>query len=123
MGGRAAGLLQYRPRDRVVRSREHGCILLANRRRQQLFLHRTDAEKRKAEEELRRLFTLSNDLLCVVGFDGYFKVINPAWERELGFPEQELLTRPYSEFIHPDDREKTAAEASGLATGTNHPRV
>ncbi len=62
-----------------------------------------------------RFFDLSLDLLTTVGFDGHFKRINPSWERTLGWSETELLARPYLEVIHPDDRERTAAEAQRLA--------
>jgi PAS domain S-box-containing protein len=74
-------------------------------------------DRRRAQEELDRFFTLSLDMLCVAGFDGYFKRINPAWERVLGYTEAELLSRPYVELIHPDDRNATLAQAGKLSDG------
>src|SRR5688572_21663636 len=62
-----------------------------------------------------RFFALSLDLLTVVGFDGWFKRLNAAWERDLGWTIAELMERPYPEFIHPEDRERTLAEAARLA--------
>ncbi|HEY0968646.1 MAG TPA: ATP-binding protein [Opitutaceae bacterium] len=71
----------------------------------------TDAER-------VRLFNLSRDLLCIAGLDGYFKQVNPSWTRVLGWSEQELLSRPVVDFMHPDDRERTLQARSVLANGT-----
>jgi len=68
-------------------------------------------------EELGRLFELSLDLLCVAGTDGYFKHVNPAFTRVLGYEQEELLRRSFLEFVHPDDRESTLREVENLARG------
>lgn len=56
-------------------------------------------------------------MLCVAGVDGYFKALNPAWTRVLGYSQEELFSRPFIDFVHPDDRAMTAAEASKVADG------
>jgi PAS domain S-box-containing protein len=57
--------------------------------------------------------------LCIAGFDGYFKRLNPAFERTLGFTDEELLAEPYLSFVHPDDQEKTRAESKRIVAGTD----
>jgi PAS domain S-box-containing protein len=57
---------------------------------------------------LELYFELSPDLLCIAGFDGYFKKINPTVSKTLGFSRSELLSRPIHTFIHPEDKVETA---------------
>ncbi|MCF8063489.1 MAG: PAS domain S-box protein [Deltaproteobacteria bacterium] len=72
---------------------------------------------RRVERELESLFKLSLDMLCVAGFDGYFRHLNPAWERTLGWTGEELRDRPWMEFVHPDDRERTLEAGRILSEG------
>jgi PAS domain S-box-containing protein len=59
------------------------------------------------EQEAKRLFEISLDLLCVASPEGYFLQVNPAFERVLGYSEEELTSKPMVEFIHPEDRDRT----------------
>jgi PAS domain S-box-containing protein len=71
----------------------------------------------RAQEELDRIFTLTPDLITVADVDGYFTRVNPAVEQVLGYTDQEVLARPYLDLVHPDDRERTAAEAAAISQG------
>ena len=64
-----------------------------------------------------RFFEVSIDLLCFLNFNGYFKRLNPAWERTLGFTREELMSRPFIEFVHPDDRERTLKQNAAVRSG------
>jgi PAS domain S-box-containing protein len=74
-------------------------------------------ERRRTEREVNRIYDLSIDMVGMADFDGNFTRLNPAWERTLGYSSQELMSRPYIDFVHPEDREATLAEASKLTQG------
>ncbi len=74
-------------------------------------------ERKQAEEERARILVLSQDLICIVGMDGFFKYVNPAWQQVLGYSSEELLTRPFLDFIHPDDHTKNDEELEKLIAG------
>jgi PAS domain S-box-containing protein len=64
-----------------------------------------------------RFFDISIDMLCCLGFDGYFRRLNPAWERTLGFTRDELMACPFIEFVHPDDRARTLNQNRDVRDG------
>jgi len=71
----------------------------------------------QSQSELEEFFDLALDLMVIVGFDGYVKRVNPAYERTLGYPLRELLSRPYLEFVHPEDRPLLRDKFGELAGG------
>jgi len=82
-----------------------------------LFLNREAKARRQTERELDRFFTLTNDLFCIAGFDGYFKRVNPAWKKMLGYTTEELRSKPFESFLHPDDLEATRRQFATLKGG------
>jgi diguanylate cyclase len=72
---------------------------------------------RALESESARHFELSQDMICTADFGGYFTRVNPAFERILGYNEADLLGRPFLDFVHPDDRQRTVEESAALADG------
>jgi two-component system, sensor histidine kinase and response regulator len=74
-------------------------------------------DRKRAEEELDRFFAISLDLQCIATFDGYFTRVNPAWERALGYTSDEMIARPFIDFVHPEDRDATIAAMSALISG------
>ncbi|CAN5727979.1 hypothetical protein BH18ACT15_BH18ACT15_03840 [soil metagenome] len=72
---------------------------------------------RKLEEQDSRWFDLSLDIAATAGFDGYFKRVNPAFERILGYKQGELLRQPFLDLVHPGDRETTQERAAELSGG------
>jgi diguanylate cyclase (GGDEF)-like protein/PAS domain S-box-containing protein len=75
------------------------------------------ARRARADERARHFFDLSRDMLCTANMDGYFVELNDAWTRSLGYDLDELRAAPFVERVHPDDRERTEAEAAGLFEG------
>ena len=73
--------------------------------------------------DVDQFFELSSDLLCVVGDDGCFKVLNPAWERTLGYRPDEMLQLPVLSFFHPDDVESGRRAARAIQQGLPFPQL
>jgi len=66
-------------------------------------------ERKRSEQEIERIFNTTGYMICVANMEGYFKRVNFSFEQTLGYSSKELLKKPFFEFIHPDDIEKTKA--------------
>lgn len=71
--------------------------------------------RRNLESAIMRYYDASLDLLATADLNGRFTRVNPAWERVLGHSADTLCSKPFIEFVHPDDREATISETRGLA--------
>lgn len=69
-------------------------------------------ERKRFEEEIERFFNMTGYMVCVASLDGYFLRINDSFSQTLGYSREELLSKPYIDFVHPDDRESTLAAAN-----------
>ena len=87
--------------------------LLANEVVSQIVSRKKNAEKKK----LKKLFELSIDMKCIIGSNGYFKKLNPSFSLTLGWTIEELLAKPFYDFIHPDDVISSINEIKKIATG------
>jgi diguanylate cyclase (GGDEF)-like protein/PAS domain S-box-containing protein len=79
------------------------------------------AHRAQAERRAQRFLEVSRDLLCTVDEDGRFVEINEAGTRILGYPDAELIGKPFIELVHPEDLDGTVREAAGVleASATN----
>ncbi|MEK7795799.1 MAG: PAS domain S-box protein, partial [Candidatus Hydrogenedentota bacterium] len=72
--------------------------------------------ERAAAADRDRFFSLSLDMLCVAKPDGYFKRVSPSFTQTLGWSVEEFLTRPFMDFVHPDDQSATLLEVEKQVT-------
>jgi len=80
-------------------------------------LHREVIERQRTVEERDRFFALSLDMLCITDSDGFHRRVNPACTTLLGWTADELMSRPFLEFVHPDDRALTMERLQQLVLG------
>ncbi|MES2284671.1 MAG: PAS domain S-box protein [Bacteroidota bacterium] len=67
--------------------------------------------------EYKHFFDHTSDFACIANMQGYFEIINPNFEKVLGYSEKELLENKFVDFVHPDDIESTLKEVEKLKTG------
>ncbi len=82
----------------------------------------SEIKRKQLENELSIIFNTAPDIIAVVGYDGFFKRLNPAASAILGYSMEELLSHPYNQFIHPDYVASTDTITASLPgiTGSNY---
>ncbi len=76
-----------------------------------------ESDLQRSALDLSRFFELSPDMFCLASLDGYFQRVNENFTRVLGFSKAELMTRPFLDFVHPEDLPQTLAQIEKLAQG------
>lgn len=76
-------------------------------------------KKEKERDEFEKLFNLSVDMICIASKEGFFKKINPAFIKYLGWSEKELLGEPFIDKIYPEDIIPTMKAVERLFSGEN----
>jgi PAS domain S-box-containing protein len=56
-----------------------------------------------SEARFRLLADNATDIIATYGLDGMFRYISPAIEGVMGYRPEELVGRPFTRFMHPDD--------------------
>ncbi|MDR9458241.1 MAG: PAS domain-containing sensor histidine kinase [Salegentibacter sp.] len=67
---------------------------------------------------LEPFFESSTDFLCIAGYDGFFRRVNPAFIKLMGYTREELFASPISHFVHPQDKQSTAETRALILKGT-----
>ncbi len=66
-----------------------------------------------SEGDFERFFNLTLEMQCIATASGYFQVVNQAFTDTLGWSFEDLVARPFMDFVHPDDQ---AATQSAMKT-------
>ncbi|MEG4799691.1 ATP-binding protein [Microcoleus sp. ARI1-B5] len=74
-------------------------------------------ERKKIERERERFLAVGSDLQVITGINGYFHWVSPTFERTLGWTPEEMTSRPWTEFVHPEDLGPSIAETDSLFCG------
>ena len=94
-----------------------------NEKSLQVLTDRLETEVQQRTRERDRIWAVSEDLLGISNFDGYFLSVNPAWSNLLGWTEYEIKSLHVSELRHPDDAPAGIAARARLAQGVQTVRI
>ncbi|WGQ07493.1 PAS domain S-box protein [Pedobacter gandavensis] len=104
------------PEPKVLNDAQRKALTLLSKQAMELIVNRRE----KAEHQyFDQLYELSNDLICIAGLDGYFKKINPAFERMLGWTPSQLMAHSFLSLVHPDDLISSFGQMEQLSAGFN----
>lgn len=81
--------------------------------------HTTSTTLEGPKSDYRRFFDQSPEMLCLAGFDGWLKDLNPSFIHMLGYDKAEFLAEPFIDFVHEQDRDSTLAGTTKLTEGTD----
>jgi PAS domain S-box-containing protein len=104
-------------RDEIGQLADALCDASALLQQRERELHQRVQEIDEARGELDQFFNVSLELLCIAGFDGRFRRVNPSWQKVLGWSPEQLAAVPFVEFVHTDDVAATNREAARLTDG------
>lgn len=78
--------------------------------------NRKEIERALSEknQQIESFFSVTLELLCIANTDGYFLRLNPSWEQVLGWSNDELMSKKFLDFVHPDDISSTLTAISEL---------
>ncbi len=96
----------------------HSVPIEINNERMHLSITRDITERKQTEKDLYYLWQNAIDPLCIASAAGHFLKVNPAWTKALGWSQEELTTRPWLDFVHPDDQAATIEAGKQLHSGS-----
>ncbi|WP_316819852.1 PAS domain S-box protein [Pedobacter gandavensis] len=102
------------PEPKVMTDLQKNALILLAKQAMALILYRRE---RAEHQYFDQLYELSNDLICIAGLDGFFKKINPAFERILGWKSKQLMSHSFFSLVHPDDLVSSFKELEKLSAG------
>ena len=81
---------------------------------------RAEEALRESEEKYRTLVNRANDVICVLQ-DGVIKMCNPRLPEFWGGSAEEIVGRPYTDFVHPDARPELIKNYNRRMSGESLP--
>ena len=110
-------IMPYRTLESLIDGVVITCIDITQSKQVEAGLEMTQIELEKSLENLEGFFNLSAYMVCIASPEGVFQKVSPAFSETLRFSEKEFLTRPFIDFVHPDDKKATADKMEPLAKG------